>query len=498
MQKQNIKFYCLICLFIVGFFVKPLPAEQINMRSNHSIKPEYTKVINILIIEYEPEFEKENRNSIFEKPVEALLKENRITVQQGKELALDRNLQVKVAKENVTQAVASYEETRANLNPSASANVSGVFQGPVNSLYVPPPIDKTFHFEKDLTYQANAQLQYLLTSFGKIENQVAAAFININTEKEKLETSRSEAVYTAKKLLFSVLQAQSSVRVAQDYIDSTIDNLEVAKKLYREGIVSRFDVVKAELEVSRAEQNMTSALKMLKMAKLNYLAFIDIKEPVDFNVLFEKEIILPETVEIKKMKNIALANRHEVKSMEFNLASARKLLKAARALLNPDLMLSANYTQRTETLIASGHDYNAMLTLNIPLWDGGSKKAQTKNANSVLTALGYMMENTVNQVFLDVEEAWLDIIEARANIQTGIKDVEKSREGYHMAQSRYRHGLSTAVEMEDALRTLNESEQKLVNYRYEYNIAVASLEKALGIELLNGNLELGGKENCND
>ena len=132
------------------------------------------------------------------------------TLQKSLDLGLTQNPTLRVADERVATAAARYRQQQSQRNLQFVIADKTTLQEKQTSNFGPLTITTL----DALSTQVNASLQLLLTTFGRVENQVAAAFLQIGVESENARTTRSNLVYQVKNAFFSRLKAQASVDVA--------------------------------------------------------------------------------------------------------------------------------------------------------------------------------------------------------------------------------------------------------------------------------------------
>ena len=162
-----------------------------------------------------------------------------LTIDRSVDIAVARNAQLRQAKEKVEQSVAQYKQLKSAKNPTMQIDAAAVKQGPDQKISLPFPFDTTILFQRDYMYYGQASLQYLITTFGNIENQISAAFVNIRVTRENYETSKTQIIYNVRESFYNILKAIAMVQVMKDNIKSTEDHLKNARSLYENGIVSK-------------------------------------------------------------------------------------------------------------------------------------------------------------------------------------------------------------------------------------------------------------------
>ncbi|MCD4783032.1 MAG: TolC family protein [Candidatus Eremiobacteraeota bacterium] len=410
-----------------------------------------------------------------------------LTIGRSVRIAIARNAQLRQGKEKIKQAVAQYKQLKAAKNPTLQLDAAAIKQGPTQEITLPFPFDTKIIFQRDYMYYGQASLRYLITTFGNIENQISASFVNIRITQENYESEEMQVTYNVRASFYNMLKAIAMVGVRKDNVNSTQDHLENANSLYKNGIVSKMDVVRGEYMVSTARQSLISAKKMVILSRSSFLYLLEYDDKIQFRVTPDKMKIPAKLYKLDELQKIGMENRHEILAMNANISASKALLRAAKAQTNPVVSLSSKYTKQTSSSVTNDHSWDVGLSLSIPIFDGGAKSGKIKESESVVRTAEIALDNLKRQIKLEIEQAFLDLRESRINYYTSIKNVQQASVSYHMAKVRYANGLSLSVEMEDALRTLNQARQDLVTAKYDNFTYLAALEKATGKDLEDNN-----------
>jgi outer membrane protein len=89
---------------------------------------------------------------------------------------------------------------------------------------------------------------------------------------------------------------------------------------------------------------------------------------------------------------------------------------------------------------------------------------------------------------LQVESNYRMINQEYENIQMGLKNVESAKEGVRIAELNYHEGMITILELNSSYNELTRAKVNYLQALYNYNIAIAELEKLTGINI-NGGVE---------
>ncbi|MCG6536601.1 MAG: TolC family protein, partial [Syntrophales bacterium LBB04] len=83
---------------------------------------------------------------------------------------------------------------------------------------------------------------------------------------------------------------------------------------------------------------------------------------------------------------------------------------------------------------------------------------------------------------LEVEQAWLALQETRERIDLAELTVRQADENYRLAEGRYATGVGNPIEVTDALVALGTAKTTHTQALYDYKVAQAGMEKAMGVK----------------
>jgi len=128
----------------------------------------------------------------------------------------------------------------------------------------------------------------------------------------------------------------------------------------------------------------------------------------------------------------------------------------------------------------------ASLSLSIPLFDGGLARARVKQAEADKAEAVSNYRGAVDLVKLEVQNAYVNLFQARAKITMADAGLKQAEEAYRLAQLRYSVGVSQSsvvspqLEVSSAVAALTLAKTNRVNAVIDFNLAQASLDHALG------------------
>ena len=179
-----------------------------------------------------------------------------------------------------------------------------------------------------------------------------------------------------------------------------------------------------------------------------------------------------------------LAQRPDVFTAEREVAAAAADVDVAQAQRYPRLSLTGSIG--LARFSGGGVSTNletwsiGPLALTVPLFDGGGRSANADAAAARYTEAEIKYRGSVRQAVREVEEALVNLNSTALRGADAATAVEGYRASFNGIESRYKNGLASLVELEDARRIRLAAETALVSLQRERVAAWIALYRAAG------------------
>ncbi|MEW6068150.1 MAG: TolC family protein [Nitrospirota bacterium] len=394
-------------------------------------------------------------------------------ISEGETLNLDRCIEI---------ALKRHPDVIAAMN-NVNANQSRIGQAKADYY---PQIDWSSGYsrysdasETTDEYSSSVTMRQNIYDFGKTSTQVNIQSLNLNASGSDLENVIQQVIFNVKQAYYRILQAKDNRDVALETIKQFQQHLEQAKGFYEVGTKPKFDVTKAEVDISNAKLNLIRAENVLRIAKVTLNNAMGVPEAPEYeivgNLSFEKHIITLEDAIQKAYKE-----RHDLRSFILKGRSAEKAIELAKKDYYPVVTGNATYNWSGEKFpLEDGWDIGA--TITFPLFSGFLTKYQVEEARANLNVLKANEESLRQSILLEVQEAYLSLHEAEERIITSEIAVRQAEENLELAKGRYEVGVGNPIEFTDAIVVYVNAKMTHIQAIYDYKIAQASLQWAMGL-----------------
>jgi outer membrane protein TolC len=330
-------------------------------------------------------------------------------------------------------------------------------------------------------YNTGLAARQMLFDFGKTSTSVNIQKQNIEASKADLGNTEEQVILNVKQAYYNLLRAKRNRVVAEETVKQFQQHLEQAKAFYEVGTRPKFDVTRAEVDLSNARLNLIRAENAVRLAVValnNAMGVPDAPEySIEDNLTFQKY-----DIELEDAITKAYENRPELKSILARKKASEESIALAKKGYLPFLTGDAGWTwagEKTEDF-ATGDGWNAGVTLSIPIFSGFLTKYQVSEAKANLLVLNANEEVLRQNVLFEVQQGYISLHEAEERISNAEVTVRQATENWEIANGRYAAGVGNPIEVTDAEVSLSNAKTDYIQALYDYKVARASLERAMG------------------
>lgn len=399
------------------------------------------------------------------------------TIAPGDHLSLDQCVEIALRQSPAIQAASgavTASEGRIGQARSAWYPQLSVEGGYSKYSLVTDPTDAKYD-----QYTASATLTQTLFDFGRTWNTVTVQQKGAAAAGADLRDITSRIVLNVKQAYYGLLRSEKNRDVLKETVGLFEQHLAQAKGFFDAGVKSKFDVTKAEVDLSNARLNLIRAENALRIAQVTLNNAMGLAGPAAFTI----EDSLPfrkSAIAFDEARERAFANRPDLQAVVAQREAAEASLSLARKGYYPTLTGSATYTRREEDFPPEPDGWSAGVTLTVPIFSGFLTNGQVKEAKGNLYAARANEETLRQDILLNVQQAYLNLQEAEERVGVAELSVQQAEENYAIAKGRYEAGVGSPIEETDALVALSNAKVNFIAALADYKVAEATLRRAMG------------------
>lgn len=321
-------------------------------------------------------------------------------------------------------------------------------------------------------------INYTLYDFGKREARRNQARSLAAATSSGFEARRTDVSLQVIETYFAILETGKLVTTAKEEISQVEQHRRMAQALYEEGVVTRNDILQADVRLAAARQKLLATTNRMEniWLQLNYLTG---SNPA-FRAELTDETPLPETVPLSTEGSVALTRRPEILALRQGVEASQAEVRESRAAYFPELYtrLGLDYVQNDkvrEQVIMS-----ATIGLKINLFDGFATTAARDRAQLNHSRVQDQLRQAESQVRLEIDTAGNDLRVAGERISVAETAIRQSEENLRINRERYQERVGTATEVLDAQTLLTQTRADYYRALFDRQVAAARLKRALG------------------
>lgn len=445
-----------------------------------------------------------------------------LTLQRSLEIALAKNLSLRIAQLNRDALQTEVARALAQFDPSVGFALTASGERPVSDVCDPPshcaphsepevltqtgtpfirtllPTGASVLLSSDLSrqdtqgarppvdYNSGLTLSIVqpLLRGGRVyvvTKPVKDAEFDARIEGARLNAEVLRVIAATKSAYYAVVLGERVIGVTEDALERDRALVDASQSLFRAGIVTRRDVLSAELQLAKDQARLVEAQADLASARIvlaNVLGLPIGSEPVLVDRQLDPHLI---EFDLERWIASAVKNRPEIMEAGERLNKSALNVRVAKNSLLPQLDAVASFGRSQSSasfgrsLGIGGHAWSVGLVFSVPLGNAAAK-ASAARAEIDHRRLEQELEQQKRLVELEVRQAVIKLRRSLDSIKAFTAVVEQAKGKIEVARARFALGLATNFDVTDAQADLLDAETDLLRAITDYNTGLAELE----------------------
>jgi len=312
-------------------------------------------------------------------------------------------------------------------------------------------------------------------------HQARAESDNVKAARYTYQNARDLVVLVAANLYLESVAGASRVDAAQAEVETAQAVYGRAVDLRKAGMVPGIDVLRSQVELQVEQQRLIYLENQFQTEKLTLARAIGLPMAQEFRLTDKVPYAPPPPITLDEALTRALATRADYKSLQAQVHAAQSLKKAARSEALPSLNFHADYGDIGPSPGNSHGTYTVEANLKIPLFQGGRVRGDVMQANALLQQRESELKDLQNNIQYQVRTAFLDLKSSQDQVSVARSTQELAHEQLKEAQDRFAAGVVNSLEVVQAQGAVATADENYISSLYRYNVAKASLARALGL-----------------
>ena len=413
-----------------------------------------------------------------------------ITIEEAVDLALKNNrdlreaeLTVDVARKQLDAALGAQYPSLAVQGTGINSNTAATELGNVQLSDANPTVDdETLGIESSTTsFSGDLTLNYDIYTGGSRGASIRLARAQLEINELALEVAIEQTIFETKEDYYDLQDADSQVEISKIAVSDAAQTLKDAELMEDAGLGTKFDVLRAEVELANAQQSLNTAESNLSTAQSQLVETLSLREKV--NVTAKDEIVKVGEWNLSLTESIitAYGNRQELQQFLLNKDINLEQKKLALSVIRPTFSVfgQVDAIEVLDDDVNATTGYTVGATVAWTIFDGGTAKANARVEDVNVSITENNFADQRNNVKFEVEQAYFGLKSNEKNIVTAEKAVELAKESLRLARLRFQAGVGTQTDVIEAQTELTTARGNVLGAIINYNQSFNQIERAV-------------------
>ncbi len=316
--------------------------------------------------------------------------------------------------------------------------------------------------------------------------------LDVELAVEKARSSRLETVTQVKNAYFGTLLAKEAFAVYKDVYENAVKNFEETEKKYKAEKASEMEYLRAKTTVANAIPNVYNAESSVILALWQLKAVLGVDLDLNIDIAGKLDDYAGQMFrDIHQNDDFTLDMNSTMKQLAIQSEMLAETIKVQKYANIPSLAVAFNFSMNAMTNDFNFSEYRwtpysvVGLSLNIPIFAGGKRYQQIRQAKNQYQQVQLQVENTERQLKIAIRNSLTNMETNMKSYYAAQDAVALAEKGYAIAEKSYQVGYSTLIELNDAQLALTQSKLAQSQAIYNFVVAKAQLEQTLGQDFIN-------------
>ena len=415
--------------------------------------------------------------------------QEKITLEEAIEIALSESNTIKIADMTIEKTGYAKKGAYSALYPNISA--TGNYQRTLKKQVMAMEMaGQAMEIEVGMSNNVSAGITAAMPLVNaQLWQSLKLSALDVELAIEQARSSKISLVSQVKQSFYAVLLAKEAYNVYKEVYDNAQKNFEDVEKKYNVGKASEFEYLRAKVNVNNAEPEVFNAESSVELAIWQLKAIMGIDLNTELDVEGELKDYTEEltVMTLAASDTVSFENNTNLLQLRLQDEMLSQTIKMTKFQYIPTLSASFayNYNAMGNTFDMSWNPYSVVaLSLNIPIFDGFSKRNNIRQYKKTQDILRLNIEDTERNLNIALEN-YRDQMNTSVKRYTAAEaTLEMAQKSYDISEKMYEVGKATLVELNDAQLALTQAQLTMSQAIYQFMINKASIEELMGVEYI--------------
>ncbi len=408
-----------------------------------------------------------------------------ISLQQAVEIALGKNRNLEAARLTRKRSQQELKEAIAARFPTLTTqfdflNTESAIQEANNIEFA------DFEFGNltptvDGTVTGTIRVDYDVYTGGLRSSDIRRAKRQLEFNQLDVERIAEDTRLTVTSNYYDLQNATAQVEIETASVDDAAQTLRDAQLLEQAGLGTKFDVLRAEVELANAQQTLSQAVSELRRTRRQLAQTLSLPQNIQLAAADEIEAAGQWDFSLEESIVLAYKNRVELEQflLQREIDDAQKEMSLSAIRPQISVFADFNFFDEFDNGVRPTDGYTLGGTISWQIFDGGIASAVADQEETDIELAETNFATQRNQIRFEVETAFFDLTANQNNIRTAEKAVETAQESLRLARLRFQAGVGTQTDVIEAQTELTTARGNFLTAIIGYNQALNQLQRAV-------------------
>ena len=292
-----------------------------------------------------------------------------------------------------------------------------------------------------------------------------------------------DIVLAADQAFFNALQAQALLKVAEQNVSTRQTTDTQISELTKNKLKSTLDLSFADVNLSQAKLLLLDAQNNVDSTMAALDAVLGLDRQATYDLVEDNGTVQAPPANADQLLQLALTQRPDLQALTYSQQAAVKFSHAQRDQMLPSISAAGTVGSvpiRPAAYYLTNWWGGIGVNINIPVFNGFLYSAQAEESSIRAQAASEQSRDLRDRIARDVRTAWLAANTAYQRVAVSAELLREANLALQLAQTRYRLGLSSIVELSQAQFQQTDAAIGNTDAQYQYRLALSTVNYEIG------------------
>ena len=315
--------------------------------------------------------------------------------------------------------------------------------------------------------------------FGKDAPSILEAKGALRESEYAVMIAREQLRYEVSEAYFNALKAKEALQAGEDLLRARQLDYEAAQKRFTQRLLTRHDLLLAEVKQKAAQNNLDAAKRAFSLARTNLAFRVGLDPGTEIEVRPHAMPLSP-IPPLDVLTEMAYRERPEIAEQMAAVETTAATLQLAQSEGLPTLELISGYSIGDDYDPPGNTSWVTTFQVNLPLQNLYTSRVKRLQAETKRLEQDQRRLELRHTVASEVMQAYHEVAKRVDALELAVIQVEQAEQEVASVRSKFDAGLATQPALFEAEYALSEAKKSRTDVQYDQYIAHAKLRKAVG------------------